>query len=49
MTRTVMLLVLAAFFILAGFYLWREWRKDSCSESGGEWHQASGSCGSRMG
>jgi hypothetical protein len=46
-TRIVLLIVLAAMIALAGFYLWREWQKDSCSERGGEWHQASGTCGSR--
>ena len=46
-TRIVMLIVLFVLFVLAGFYLWREWQKDACSRSGGEWHQASGTCGPR--
>ena len=49
MTRTVMLLILAAMFALAGFYIWREWRKDACSQSGGEWNYSVGACGPRSG
>ena len=47
MTRTVMLIVLAALVALAGWWLYREWQKDRCSDRGGEWHQASGTCGPR--
>lgn len=49
MTRIVMLIVLAAMFLLAGYYGWREWRKDACSQSGGEWNQSAGTCGPRSG
>ncbi|MGE3396923.1 MAG: hypothetical protein AB7H79_08485 [Sphingomonas sp.] len=49
MTRPVMLVVLAALFALAGYYLWREWRIDACSDGGGEWNHSAGFCGSRSG
>ena len=49
MTRAVMLIILVILFLLAGWYVWREWQKDTCSRSGGEWNQAAGACGPRLG
>ena len=43
-TRIVMLIVLFAMFALAGFYLWREWRIDSCSAAKGEWNYSASVC-----
>ena len=43
-TRVVMLIILAVIFALAGYYLWREWRIDSCSASKGEWNQVASAC-----
>ncbi len=43
-TRTVMLIILFALFVLAGYYLWREWRIDACSASKGEWNYAASVC-----
>jgi hypothetical protein len=48
MIRIVMLTVLAALFALGGFYIWREWQKDACSDGGGEWNYSAGVCGSRF-
>jgi hypothetical protein len=44
MTRIVMLLVLVILFALGGFYLWREWRIDRCSDGGGEWNYSTSTC-----
>ncbi len=42
-----MLIILVLLLALSGWWLWREWQKDVCSERGGEWHHASGTCGPR--
>jgi hypothetical protein len=49
MNRAIMLIILAATLVLAGFYLWRERQKDACSHSGGEWNLSAGACGPRSG
>ncbi|MGQ0660440.1 hypothetical protein [Sphingosinicella sp.] len=43
-TRVVLLIILFAMFALGGWWLWREWRIDSCSASKGEWNQSAGIC-----
>jgi uncharacterized membrane protein len=48
-TRITLLAVLAILLALAGWYLRREWQKDACSDSGGEWNQSAGACGPRIG
>lgn len=44
MTRIVMIMILVAFFALGGWYLWREWKIDSCSSAKGEWNFTAGVC-----
>ncbi|MGQ0589520.1 MAG: hypothetical protein ACT4N8_08315 [Sphingosinicella sp.] len=44
MTRTVMLLILALVLALAAWWLWREWRIDSCSADRGEWNYSTEAC-----
>ena len=46
-TRNALLLVTIALFLLGGWWLWREWQKESCGSSGGEWNYSAGACGPR--
>jgi hypothetical protein len=39
-----MLAILFAMAALSGWYMWREWRIDSCSSSTGEWNYSTSVC-----
>ena len=39
-----MLIILMVLFALGGWWLWREWRVDSCNDGPGGWNHSSGEC-----